>query len=123
MLQELVGQNISLWLVSGSSHLGTVLDIGSRWLHLASSYDGTLLMPLQNIRLIKVSGGVMQIQSAGGEMEPALVGRTVLIYSGFEGNFKDTGVLEAFDEDWLRIRAKNEQLYFSLSGISELRLL
>lgn len=123
LLWELVGQEVSLWLVSGPTYSGAVLDIGSRWLHLASSSEGALLVPLQSIRLIKVSGGMMQAQCATGELKPALVGRTVLIYSGPESSYKDTGVLEAFDENWLRVRVKNDQNYLGLGGISELRLL
>ena len=106
-----------------SFHSGAVLDIGSRWLHLASSSDGTLLIPLQSIRLIKVSSGLMQTQCATGDLEPGLVGRTVLVCSGSEGSFKDTGTLEAFDENSLRLRVKAAQLYFRVSSINELRLL
>jgi hypothetical protein len=52
-----------------------------------------------------------------------LVGKQVEITSiGGETRFVDRGVLEAFDEHWVRLRKGNEVLYFPVYRIRLLKL-
>ena len=44
-----------------------------------------------------------------------LVGKSV-VYTG-SGSIKDTGVLEAFDDQWIRISRGSETLYFPIHHI------
>ena len=123
-LQELVGRRVSYWTNSGSSSTGTLQNVGTRWISLAEDTGVTVLLPAESIRLLKVTGGGMTAQPVTGELNPSLLGRSVTIATyGSENKFSDTGELEAFDDNWLRIRKKNDQLYFPISSIAELRLL
>ena len=124
LLQELVGRRVWFWTTVGPSDLGTLDAAGNRWISMTSAVNGLLLLPLANIRLIKIVGGGMAVQAVSGEIAPSLLGRKVTVSSiSGESTLKDTGELEAFDEDWLRVRVKNDQLYFPASSIAELRLL
>ncbi len=124
LLQELVGQKVWFWTTASSSDLGTLDAAGNRWMNVSSEVNGLLLLPLANIRLIKVSGDGMTVQAATGEISPSVIGRKVRISSlSGESAVKDTGELEAYDDDWVRVRVKSNQLYFPVSSIAEMRLL
>ena len=65
----------------------------------------------------------MTAQAAAGGLLPSLLGRTVSVTSrSGEASYNDTGELEAFDDDWLRVQVKGSQLYFAVSSIVEMRL-
>ena len=122
LLRELVGHEVSAWTSPGLGHAGIVQNIGSRWMHLVSDTFGTLLIPLENIRLIKITGGGMTAQVAAGDLGPSMRGKTMSVSSrSGENSFSDSGVLEAFDDDWLRLQVKGSQLYFAVSSIILLR--
>ncbi len=122
LLRELVGREVSVWTDPGLGQSGTLQNVGSRWIHLASDAHSTLLIPTQNIRLIKIEGRGMTAQAARGELQPSLLGRTVSVSSrSGENSYSDTGQLEAFDDDWLRVQVKGSQLYFAVSSITLLR--
>lgn len=47
-----------------------------------------------------------------------LVGRQVTVYSvAGNGSASDTGVLEAFDDQWIRISRNGDSLYFPIHHI------
>ncbi len=122
LLRELVGREVSVWPKSDTGIPGILQDISGRWIHLVSGSDGALLIPTCNIRLIKIAGG-MTAQSATGGLLPSLLGRTVSVSSSSgEGSYSDTGELQAFDDDWLRVGVKGAQLYFPVNSITEIRL-
>lgn len=124
LLRELARQKVTVWKSHGMSRTGTLQDVHTRWVSLADEQGGTLLMPSDNIRLIKIINGDMTACAARGGLTPSLVGRTVSVTTKTgEGSFTDTGELEAFDDDWLRVRKKSDQLYFPISSILEMSLL
>ena len=124
LLQELVGQKVWFWTTVSSSDFGTLDAAGNRWISMTSVSDGLLLLPLTNIRLIKAEGGGMTVQAATGEISPSLIGRKVKVSSiAGESAHQDTGELEAFDDDWLRVRVKSDQLYFPVSNIAAVQVL
>ena len=124
LLQELAGQRVTIWTSHGVSRTGSLQDVRARWVGLVDQNGSTWLMPSDNIRLIKIICGGMTARATVGGLNPALIGRDVSVSTKTsEGSFTDTGELEAFDEDWLRVRKKSDQLYFPISSLVEMRLI
>ena len=122
LVQELAGREVLIWTIDGSSHAAVLQEAGSRWI-AASSALGLRMFPQDSIRLIKLPGGGMTVQAADGDLQPSLLGRSVAVSSrALEAGFSDTGTLEAFDADWLRVGIENAQLYFQIGRIMEMRL-
>ena len=53
-----------------------------------------------------------------------LIGRQVQVYSiRGQAEISDTGVLEAYDAQWIRLNRGGEMLYFSVSRVRLVKLL
>jgi hypothetical protein len=126
LLRELEGRQVLVYSSAsagpfGGGTDGVVRAAGRVWLSL-QQYD-RVLVPLRTIRLIKVAGGGLTAQAAEGDLQEFLLGRTVQVTSSKgEANYTDTGTLEAFDDEWLRVRAGSAQLLFAVHNVTQLKI-
>ena len=118
LLRELVGREVSVWPTS-SRYTGVLKAVSGGWLQIEAASSERYLIPLRAVRLTKCPRDGITVRATAGGLPAEMVGHIIRVESSVGDTlYSDTGVAEAFDEDWLRVKVNESVLYYGVGNIT-----